>query len=669
MKYLTTSQAAEKWGLTVRRIQQLCSLGEIPGVIRTGRSWKVPEDAEVPVRYSDMASARRGRTETDRNDSGPFSKVWRQRYILPGSPEDIGSHGQGGCGAAEKNMKYDAGLKKRLPLPIGVSDFMEASSLYYYVDKTLMIRDLIDMRPKVSLFTRPRRFGKTLTMDMFRVFFEKRNYDTSVYFRNRKIWAAGSEYQEMQGRYPVIYLTFKDVKYPEWEKAYSSLRLTIQMEFARHEELKGSPKCDDLQKRLYDDIVMGKPDEEELAKSLKVLSQMLEQHYGEKTVIIIDEYDTPIQQGYVHGYYEDAVTLMRNLFAGAFKDNSSLAFGILAGILRVSKESIFSGMNNLQVFSVLDDPFSQYFGFTKDEVQEMLRYYQYPEKMEEVCRWYDGYRFGSSCIFNPWSVLSYIAGNCLPRPFWVDTAGNDIIGELLARSAPEIKDDLIQLMQGEAVPTPVDIGVIYPELKRNPYSIFSFLLVTGYLRSEDLRIQPSGRYQCSVKIPNREISYIYQKEIIARLQPQTRESTAYRIQNAVFDKNPPEIRKEIQKYLLESISYSDSGDEAFYQGLMIGLCAILNAEYEVRSNRESGLGRFDIRLKPLHVGLPAFVFELKAAKEKSEDLRVLAEAAYHQIQDRKYSLELKEGGESDIVEAGIAFRGKEAEIFYGYDAG
>ena len=607
MKDLTVSEAAARWGVSSRRIQQLCKSGAIEGAKKEGRAWMIPETARIP-----------------------FQPRMEKRPQL-------------------------------LPLPVGISGYVEAVTKYYYVDKTLLIRDFIDALPKVSLFTRPRRFGKTLNMDMLRVFFERSAADTSVYFKDKAIWACGEYYRGFQGKYPVIYLSFKDVKYASWENALKDIAANIRGEYARHEELAESSACNAVEKQLYAAVIAGTADEVTLSRSLAVLAAMLHKHYGTETVIIIDEYDTPVQQGYANGYYDQVIGFIRNLFSGAFKDNPDLAYGFMTGILRVAKESIFSGMNNLKVNTILDDRYSGYFGFSRDEVEQMLAYYGQNNKLTEVCDWYDGYQFGRTEIFNPWSVINYVDEKCVPKAFWLSTGSNDIIGEIIASATPEIIENLRRLMQGETLSTYVDSSVIYPEVKKNASGIYSFLLVAGYLRCTKILPQDDGNFMCQVSIPNKEISFVYAKEIISRLHPATGESTAA-IQQAIYERDAAALKKSIEEYLLETISVYDTGSEAFYQGMMIGLCAILNNRYTIRSNRESGLGRFDIQLQPMEQKLPGFLFELKASRNQKENLELLAQAALDQIQGKQYETEMRSAGVNAVIRMGIAFRGKEVAV-------
>ena len=552
-----------------------------------------------------------------------------------------------------------------MPLPIGVSDFRLAQAEYYYVDKTMLIKDFIDERPMVTLFTRPRRFGKTLNMDMLRTFFEKTEQDTSVYFQDKKIWACGQKYRAYQGKYPVIFLTFKDVKFNTWEETFSAVRDIFAKETQRHEELRTSDRCDEYDERKYARLAEGNVTEVELSSALADLSAMLHKHYGIAPVIIIDETDTPIQQGYMKGYYEEITLFMRNLFSGGFKDNKHLAFGFLTGILRVAKESIFSGMNNLSINSVLDHKYSAYFGFTSDEVREMAAYYGASDKYDEICEWYDGYRFGKTEIFNPWSVVNYFSNECEPRAFWVSTGSNDVIGEVLAEADEEIYHRLASLVNGETITTYIDTGVIYPQIKKNPSTIYSFLLVTGYLKAVKTTLSFNGDFMCEISLPNREIALVYHKEILQKFEAMIPQSTAIAVQEAIFSGDNRKLKTQIQTLLMESASSFDTAGENFYHGFMLGLCALLGGFF-VTSNRESGEGRYDIQLKPVKKGLPGIIIELKAEKNGTEEsLKQLSETALKQIQEKQYDTELRTAGVEAIYKYGVAFCGKRVEVAVG----
>ena len=615
---ISVREAAERWNITERRVSTLCKDGKIAGAKKQGKCWMIPSDVQKP--------------KDRRVKTGAYRK--RERTA-------------------------------KLPLPIGVSNYCLASSEYYYIDKTMMLKDFIDERPMVTLFTRPRRFGKTLNMDMMRTFFEKSDKDTSVYFRDKKIWFCGQKYRDYQGKYPVIFLTFKDVKFNTWEETFIAIRDIFAKETQRHEELRISDKCDEYSRKIYENLAGGKANEVELASALLDLSAMLHRHYGIAPIIIVDEYDTPIQQGYKEGYYDKIIQFMRNLFSGGFKDNPHLSFGFLTGILRVAKESIFSGMNNLSINSVLDNKYSAYFGFTADEVKEMAEYYGVADKYEEICEWYDGYRFGKTDIFNPWSVVNYFSNECEPRPFWVSTGSNDIIGEVLAEADEEIYHRLTSLVNGGTVTTFIDTGVIYPQIRSNPSTIYSFLLVTGYLKV--LKTTPSfnGDFMCEVALPNREIALVYNKEILQRLEKMIPQATAIAIQEAIFSGDNKKLKTQIQKLLTQSVSSFDTAGENFYHGFMLGLCALLGGTY-VTSNRESGNGRYDIQLKPVRKELPGILIELKAEKDCSDEkLKKLSETALQQINEKKYDTELVSAGIKVIYKYGVAFSGKRVEVTVG----
>lgn len=600
MEYLSCSDASKAMGSSVRRIQQMCKNGELPGAIKEGRKWLIPDETI--------------------------------------------------------HMNHFA---KNKSLPIGVSDFKLATTGYYYVDKTLMIRDFLDKKPMVSLFTRPRRFGKTLNMDMLRVFFEKTNEDTSVYFKDKQIWQCGDYYTKHQGRYPVIFLTFKDVKSMTWEETFQKIRRLISLEFIRHNELETSSVLTAYEKEQYHLLAGDSGDEVDCQMGLQLLSLLLHKHYGRECIIIIDEYDTPIQQGHTCNFYPEIVNFMRNFFSGGLKDNPHLAFGFLTGILRVAKESIFSGMNNLKTYSILDDGYSSYFGFTEKEVKDMLRYYGKDDKYNELSEWYDGYRFGNTEIFNPWSVINYISDNCFPKAFWQSTGSNEIIGEIIQTATPEITKDLYKLLCGEKIAAYIDTGVIYPEVQNNPYSIYSFLLVAGYLKVANIYPQSDGNFMCDVAIPNKEITFVYEKEVLNRTN---QNSLAISISQAIFSKDTQKLQALLEDFMVKSISSIDGANEGFYHGMMLGLCAILGNRYKIRSNRESGLGRFDIQLMPLTKGMPGFIFEFKHTKDEHTDLSALADSALQQIEAKKYDTELRDNGVNSIIRIGIAFRGKSAVV-------
>ena len=561
--------------------------------------------------------------------------------------------------------KYAGGtdMTEKLPLPVGVSDYRLASEEYYYVDKTLMLKTFLDERPMVSLFTRPRRFGKTLNMDMLRTYFEKTDEDTSVYFKDKKIWECGERYRSYQGKYPVIFLSFKDVKQDNWKDTYEQIIQLIIEEYQRHSEILDNNICNEYEKAAYQKIVRGTATNTEYMVSLKKISEILSKRYGENVIIIIDEYDTPIQLGYLHGFYDQVVSFMRNFFSGGFKDNRHLAFGFLTGILRVVRESIFSGLNNLVVNSVLDKKYSEYFGFTRAEVAEMASYYNVEDKLTEICDWYDGYRFGNTEIFNPWSVINYFSNDCEARSYWVSTSSNDIIGEVLKESDDEIWENLANFLQGEKLLTYIDTSVVYPQIKQNPSSVYSFLLMSGYLKIAGKNQSLGAGYMCEVGIPNREIMFVYQKEILDQLSYMIPQSASIGILEAVYTGNTEILGKRLNKLLKTTVSYYDTAQESFYHGLMLGLLAMTDDRYRLLSNDESGDGCYDICLIPRQKNLPGIIIELKAEKKRdTEELKILAEKAIEQIEEKHYDMQLKEEKVEHIIKYGVAFSGKNAEV-------
>ena len=615
MNTMTVKEAAKLWEISERRVMILCKEGKIEGATKNGHSWAIPANAEKPA-------------------------------------------------DARYKKRQPAKTSSRLPLPIGISDYRLAVTEYYYIDKTMLIKDFIDERPMVSLFTRPRRFGKTLNMDMLRTFFEKTEEDTSVYFRDKKIWSCGKKYQEYQGKYPVIFLGFKDIKKDSWAETYDAIAKIIRLEFKRHPELSNSDKISD--KLFYEKIVGFNANRNDYETSLFMLSQMLHEHHGKAPVIIIDEYDTPIQQGHVKGYYDEVIGFMRNLFSGGLKDNKHLSFGFMTGILRVAKESIFSGLNNLTINSILDNKYSEYFGFTHDEVKMMAEYYGAPEKFDELLAWYDGYKFGDTEIFNPWSVINYFRNECQARAYWQSTGSNDIIGEILGEATEDIYKKLNALLQGETFLTYIDTGVIYPQIKSNPSSVYSFLLVAGYLKVVKSDASFGGDFMCKVALPNKEITFVYNKEILGKLNNIIPQATAIAIQEAIYSGDGESLQEQLGKLLLQSASCYDTAGENFYHGLVLGLCAMLDNRYIVTSNRESGEGRYDISLRPKDSEMPGIIIELKAEKDADGDeLQELAKVALRQIVDKKYDTEMQSQGIKTVIKYGVAFSGKHVEIQYG----
>ena len=537
-------------------------------------------------------------------------------------------------------------------LPIGISDYVRAQSEYYYVDKTLMIKEFLDKKPLVSLFTRPRRFGKTLNMDMLRVFFEISNEDTSKYFKDKAIWNCGELYRSHQGKYPVIFLSFKDVKFDSWELTLAKISELLQEEFGRHIELQKSNKIKRYELVYFNKILDGCANEVELASSLQKLSKMLAEH-------------TPIQEGYSKKFYDEIVGFMRNFFSGAFKDNKNLSYGFLTGILRIAQESIFSGLNNLMVNSILDDEYDGFFGFTPLEVHEMLEYYSVTEKEMEVKSWYNGYFFGSKEIYNPWSVINYISKGRIPQAYWVNTGKNEIFEDVLKVATDDITESLYKLLQGKCVVARIDQNVVYRSVLEEPSNIYSLLLVAGYLKVSGKKLQGDGSYLCEVSIPNREISIVYKNEVLSHLLHigVITRTTANKIAESLYENDFEKLQKSIAEYIDKSISFYDAGSESFYHGLVLGLIALMDVQYKIMSNRESGDGRYDISMLPKDKKYPGIIMELKWKNGLSEhELESLSDKALIQIEAKRYDFEMNEQGVEKIIKLGIAFSGKKVCI-------
>lgn len=613
----TCKEKALEWNVSPRSVNDMCKKGRIQGAIKEKGSWLIPDDSPKPM----------------------DGRVSNGKYI-------------------KKNMVAKAEVKS---LPIGISDYVRAQEEYYYVDKTLLIKEFLDQKPLVSLFTRPRRFGKTLNMDMLRVFFEISDKNTSKYFADKNIWQCGEEYRSHQGKYPVIFLTFKDVKFDTWDATIDKIRGLLQEEYGRHQELLNSDKLSQYEKEYFTKIISATANEVELTSSLERLSKMLASHYDKAPVIIIDEYDTPIQEGYSKDFYNEIIGFMRNFFSGAFKDNKNLSYGFLTGILRIAQESIFSGLNNLTVNSVMDEEYDSFFGFTESEVKAMLSYYGVSDKEEELKDWYDGYLFGSEEIYNPWSVINYISKGCLPQAYWVNTGKNEILDDVLRVATDDITERLYELLQGERVVARIDQNVVYRSLAEDPANIYSLLLVAGYLKTPKKELQADGSYLCEVSIPNREIAAVYKSEILSHFLQTgaiTR-TTANKIAESLYANDYKKLQSVIGEYMDKSISFFDGGAEGFYHGLMLGLIALMDNQYKIKSNRESGDGRFDVSLIPREKRYPGIILELKWKEKLSDvELEKWSNEALKQIGELRYDSEMKEDGITEILKFGIAFSGK-----------
>lgn len=550
------------------------------------------------------------------------------------------------------------------PIPIGIEDFKRLiDDGYYFVDKTLMIKELIDMKGMVNLYTRPRRFGKTLNMSMLRRFFEKTEEDNSYLFEGLAIADAGNKYCKYIGQYPVIIISLKSMKQSGYREAFSEFKNMISKEVWRHKELLVSDKLMPLNRKKLEMICDDTADTAVYNTALKLLSDCLYEVYGKKVIVLIDEYDVPLENAYFNGFYDEMINLIRSVFESVLKTNDSLEFAVLTGCLRISKESIFTGLNNLNVYPVTDNAFSQYFGFTEQEVKKIADYYGISDCFETIKTWYDGYMFGETEIYNPWSVLNYIQfalnnRNRIPKAYWINTSSNSIIHELIVKSDRKTKNDIEALITGHPIDKPLYEDITYSNMNVKSDYIWSFLLHTGYLKSVDIYQEGIQAYFSAV-IPNLEIVTIYENTFRQWFDESIRVADKSILLKAVLDGDAETFELEVNRWLLKSISYHD-GYENFYHGFLVGLLEYSD-EYLVESNRESGTGRNDIVIKNVLTREIAVILEIKSV-DKNGILDSMCDIALKQIEDRQYEVGLVNEGYKQILKYGIAFEGKRCMI-------
>ena len=555
-------------------------------------------------------------------------------------------------------------MYEKKELSIGIEDFKTIIDCnYYFVDKSLLLHDLMHRFGKVTLFTRPRRFGKSLNMSMIRCFFEKSKEDNAYLFKDLAIAQAGEQYMKHQGKYPVISITLKDIEASDYETAFALFKAVIADEFRRHREILKSSELLDIDKEEFLNICNQKASAVSYIRSLKFLSDRLCEVYGKKVIILIDEYDVPLQSAYFNRYYDKMVELIRSVFSSVLKTNTQIAFAVLTGCLRISKESIFTGLNNPDVYSVTDTEFSDAFGFTESEVKSMLEYYQLTDRFEEIREWYDGYLFGRTEIYNPWSVLKYIQkaladAHIKADAYWLNTSSNSIIHELIAKSNVTVRKEIERLTNGESLEKQLFSDITYANMDVNHEHIWSFLLYTGYLKA--VRIFKKGKYIFfEGKIPNQEVETIYEETFRQWFDTLIQEADKSRFFQAVLNGDTTVFEEEVNRFMLNSISYHD-GYENFYHGFLAGLLKY-SERFLVESNREAGTGRSDIVITDLLKRETAVIIEIKAAKEEKE-MDERCDEALQQIEDRKYAHALTQKGYRKILKYGIAFYGKSCKV-------
>ncbi len=557
---------------------------------------------------------------------------------------------------------------KRLPLPVGNSDWAAVKGGYWSADKTQLISGLLDRKATVALFTRPRRFGKTFAINMLQTFFEKTAESNAHLFEGTKVWADPAHRAE-QGKYPVISITFKDAKGSDWGETRAFLERAVAREFLRHEKVFTSRHCQPEWKATSKAIRSGTSANDQLADSLGTLAAAIHAHYGEKPVILIDEYDSPINWAATHGFGEEALQFFRNFLSGAMKDGKHCRLGVMTGILRVAKEGVLSGLNNIKVYSVFEKDFSDCFGLTEDEVQSMLAAYGHPEKMDEAKTWYDGYLFGGREIYNPWSLLNYVDDGFTPKPYWTSTSSNDLVTDVLSRMTPKMRQSLADFFEAgkSFVACPSDLGP-YGTVQNEPLRIWSLLIHTGYLK---VLSGPDVDGWATLAFPNRELVRVFRDDILAPLNrtPVVGDD----LQNLIeyLKKGDADrFRKAIEAFLVSSASYFDMAHENFFHGLLLGLLAMGRDHYEITSNRESGDRRPDIAMKPRPgIALPGVILEFKTPKLDSEAspetiaeaLDAAAREARDQIDAKRYAAEMEASG-IPVLKSGVGFLGKRVAL-------
>ena len=560
------------------------------------------------------------------------------------------------------------------PLPIGVDDFKKLITRgYYFVDKTLLVKELLDKKGDVNLFTRPRRFGKTLSLSILKYFFEDERdkdgekKDNSYLFEGLNIMQEDDPYLAHMGQYPVINLSLKSGKQPDFEMSRDSLVDEIQKEFQRHKYVLQGSALDDYQKEKFESLRTGKAGEIEYAKALEFLSKCLESYHEKKTVILIDEYDVPIENAFMEGFYKEMIGFIRSLFESALKTNSSLEFAVITGCLRISKESIFTGMNNLNIISILNNNFDEYFGFTDEEVERICRDYGVIQKYGIFKEWYNGYIFGSANVYNPWSVIKFMydlmgSMDAFPSPYWANTSSNSIVRSLIDRADEDTKGEIEALNEGKTLVKPIHEDITYNEIYETMDNLWNFMFFTGYFRKvSDWMDERTKEHLVELKIPNEEVKYIFRRKILSWFDEKVKAKDRTKLMQAVVDCDTDTMEEEITELLQETISFNDAY-ESFYHGFLAGILSGMKG-YIVKSNREGGRGRSDLFIYPVTRRKAAFVVEFKVA-ESIRELEKKAEEAIRQIKDREYMKELNDNGYEVVHKYGIAFFGKDCQVLY-----
>lgn len=559
------------------------------------------------------------------------------------------------------------------PLPVGVDDFEKlVTTGYYFVDKTLLIKDLLDKKGEVNLFTRPRRFGKTLNVSMIRYFFEDRRdregnkvADTPL-FAGTNILACGTKYTQHMGAYPVINLTLKSVKQRNIKTSFAMLKRGISDEFRRHSFLLPTLALKEDQERFYS-LMTEKAELESYCDALKFLSGCMYYYYGKKTIILIDEYDVPLEHFFLEGFYHEIIGFIRSLFESALKTNASLEFAVITGCLRISKESIFAGMNNLEIISILNKNYDEYFGFTEQEVEKICTDYHVEKHYDTIKEWYNGYIFGNANVYNPWSVVRYIKDlkadeNQFPSSYWANTSSNSIVRSLIDIADEDTKGEIEAIIEGKILIKPVHEDITYDEVYETMDNLWNFMFFTGYFRKvREWMDDETKQVFMELTVPNEEVKYIFRRKVLSWFDQKVKQKDRSRLFQAVVDCDASAVEEEIAEMLLETISFNDAY-ESFYHGFLAGILSGMKG-YIVKSNREGGHGRSDLFISPVTRRKAAFVVEFKIAGSIRE-LEAKAQEAIQQIKDRMYIKELYDNGYEVVHKYGIAFFGKDCQVVF-----
>lgn len=553
----------------------------------------------------------------------------------------------------------------RKKLPIGISNYkllMEEN--YYYVDKTDFIRQIVEDGSLITLLPRPRRFGKTLNLSMLRYFFEKT--EGNVYrplFKGKNI-EGWKDFDKHQGKYPVIFITLKDCKDDTFEGALEKIAGELATEFERHDYLLDNPAIKPVPKAVFDAVYHGKATQNQLEAALKILSELLANHWGMPPLVLFDEYDSPIHVAFDKGYYDPMIGFMRNFMSMVFKDNTDIFRGVITGILRVSKESIFSGLNNIDVDTIMDHPMRVSFGFTQKETDRMLDDYSLTTHKEEVKEWYNGYLFGGETVYNPWSLLSYINKGGVLAPYWVNTGSDVLLRHLLADGPSQIRDGVESLIQGDPIRSVINDKLAFPDLLAEASNIWSFMLFSGYLKASVPVLLSNNLTEYKLEVPNREVSTVFATIIQSWINNgPVKSDRLERMLQALRAGDIEYFEELLNDFLVNTLSYYDTSGrdpEKVYQAFLLGLLAGMS-DYEISSNRESGFGRYDILLRPRNRQGQAIIMELKRLRPKETVEQALA-SALQQIEDKQYAATLHAAGFTDILKMAITFDGKQVWI-------